>query len=517
MFYVSMSKDAMSKVIDHAKSTPEKEVIGVLTGRMDNQTLIVEDAVSGETVRSEKNVVMPGETLAKIADDIINRRTKGNIIGWYHSHPGYGVFMSEVDKETQSKLQQFSPYIVALVSDPSTGEFKFFTHDEKSKSTETLTHDRVHFYGPGEKSVPESFRKTKTAPRLPATPPPSIAPPQRPPLTRRQVYALVTAMVLIAAIVTGALLMVTISGPISPLRMDHGPVTSGTIGNDIKLIANVSGPVMEVLVYYKLSKDATWKSDNMLLISGMRDTYSYTIRGNDVTGNLDYYITASDSAGNEISIPTSTIVIRDFDVDISESQLTIYVGQTKTTTVTVKSINDFGLPVSLSAPNRPPGVASVSFTPPQVAPPKSGEATSTMKVTLVPSAETGEYEMEVQAKYGQVTRTISVTILVSGFEISVSPLSVTIQKGKTATYTVTLDIKKGFTDTVSLDVTGLPSKGIEQTRILVINKKIAAQGTTTLTMEIVTRSDVPAGTYNLKIVASGGELTQEERVTLIIQ
>jgi uncharacterized membrane protein len=63
----------------------------------------------------------------------------------------------------------------------------------------------------------------------------------------------------------------------------------------------------------------------------------------------------------------------------------------------------------------------------------------------------------------------------------------------------------------------LPSKGIEKTRIILSNDRIDIQGTTTFTIEIVTRSDVPAGTYDLTIVASGGGITDQEGVTLIIQ
>jgi proteasome lid subunit RPN8/RPN11 len=515
-----MSKEAMSKVIDHVKSVPDKEVIGVLIGKMDDDILIVEDALSGDMIEDEKKVVMPGETLARIADDIVNKKVKGNIVGWYHSHPGYGVFMSEVDNDTQSKLQQFSPYVVALVSDSSTGEFKFFSHDEKSKVAQTLANSQVHFYGPGEASVPENLRKGAIQPRPPPTPPPSVVPAPRQPLTRRQIYALISLVVIIAAVVTGVLLIIGLSGPSGSLKIDHNPVTSGLIGNDVKLIANATGGVggvKDVIISYKLSKDAVWKNDNMLLISKESNSYSYTIRGGDVTGNLDYYITASDISGNKVTTPTATIVIGDFEIDTSNSQLTVYVGQSKTTTLVVRSINDFSSSVFLEAPDRPSVVASVSFSPQQVTPSKGGEATSTMKVTLVPSANTGEYPLTIQARYGQVTRSMTITVLVSGFDISASPSSVTVQKGKTAIYTVTLDIKKGFTDAISFDITGLPSRGIDQTRILVSNKKIATQGITTLTMEIVTKSDASAGTYNLNIVATGGGITQQETVTLIIQ
>jgi proteasome lid subunit RPN8/RPN11 len=517
-----MSKNLMSKIMDHLKSAPEEEVIGVLIGRMNDQVLIVQDAVSGEGLREEKKVVLPGESLAKIADDIVKRKVEGNIVGWYHSHPGYGVFMSEVDKDTQSKLNQFSPYIVALVSDPSTGEFKFFAQDEKSRSVQPIPDSQIHLYGSGEEMIPQSFKRTGLVPRPTPepTPPPTSFPPSRQPFTRRQIYALIALIVIIAGVVAGILIGAALWGTSSALKLDHGPVTTGMIGNDIHLTANATGGVggvSEVLVYYKLSEETTWKSGNMLLISKEGYTYSYTIPSNDVTGNLDYYIVASDAATNKVTTHTTTIIIGDFQVDTAETQVTIYVGQSKTTTVLIRSLNGFSSQVTLDVPNRPSGIASVSFSPQELSPPKDGEITSTMKVTVVPSANTGEYQMQIQAKYGQVQRTTTIIILVAGFDISATPSSVTIQRGKTASYTVTLTVTKGFTDTISIELTGLPSKGIDQTSIILPNREIAMQGTTTLTLEIVTKSDVPAGNYSLKIGVTGGGITSEEAVTLIIQ
>jgi len=106
---------------------------------------------------------------------------------------------------------------------------------------------------------------------------------------------------------------------------------------------------------------------------------------------------------------------------------------------------------------------------------------------------------------------------VTDFRIAVSQSSIVVSRGKTGTFTGNLEIKKGFKDPISLELRGLPSKGIEKTRIILSNDRIDIQGTTTFTVEIVTRSDIPTGTYDLTIVASGGGITDQEGVTLIIQ
>ena len=41
-----------------------------------------------------------------------------NVIGWYHSHPGYGCWLSGIDVNTQKDNQKFLSMFVAVVVDP---------------------------------------------------------------------------------------------------------------------------------------------------------------------------------------------------------------------------------------------------------------------------------------------------------------------------------------------------------------------------------------------------------------
>jgi len=133
LFYVSVSRDVLSKVIEHVRSSPFEQM-GFLIGYLNGQVLIIDEVVTGEIQSSTTEVILPAETIAKIADQIVRGKVKGNIVGWYHSHPTGGVFLSDTDVGTQLKLQQFSPYVVALVVDPNTGEMGFFTVDSGSRS-----------------------------------------------------------------------------------------------------------------------------------------------------------------------------------------------------------------------------------------------------------------------------------------------------------------------------------------------------------------------------------------------
>ncbi len=157
---MSISNEILERVMLQAKENPDREVIGVLIGRMDDGVLSVEDAVTGEMESEATRATMSTETIAKIADDILNKKIKGNVVGWYHSHPGLGVYMSEIDVATQAKLQQFSPYIVALVVDPSKDEVGFYTLDPLTMRSILIGEEYTHIYNPDEEYIPPNFKLT---------------------------------------------------------------------------------------------------------------------------------------------------------------------------------------------------------------------------------------------------------------------------------------------------------------------------------------------------------------------
>jgi proteasome lid subunit RPN8/RPN11 len=129
--YVSIWKP-VNDLIAQVSRDSENEVIGLLLGRLENDTLIIGDSITGDFEGEQNHVVMPANTLAKIADDMLNGRIKGNIVGWYHSHTESGLAFSETDIQTQKNLQQFSSLITAMVIDVKTGEVGYFRVDPQT-------------------------------------------------------------------------------------------------------------------------------------------------------------------------------------------------------------------------------------------------------------------------------------------------------------------------------------------------------------------------------------------------
>jgi proteasome lid subunit RPN8/RPN11 len=121
LFNINIASIVLDRISADVRRPYER--IGLLIGSLLDDGLWVNDIVVGGDNDSETSCVLSAEKLAKVADDIVRGRLDGRIVGWYHSHPGYGIFMSETDLATHGKLLQFSPFVIALVVDPEINQF----------------------------------------------------------------------------------------------------------------------------------------------------------------------------------------------------------------------------------------------------------------------------------------------------------------------------------------------------------------------------------------------------------
>jgi proteasome lid subunit RPN8/RPN11 len=119
------------------------EQIGLLIGEFSDNQLVIYDAISGTSSANRSLSILSPEILAEVADDILNGRINGRIIGWYHSHLGSGVFMSPIDIETHSRLLQFSNDVIAMVMDSVANQFGIFIYDAQSGSLVQLPEEYI--------------------------------------------------------------------------------------------------------------------------------------------------------------------------------------------------------------------------------------------------------------------------------------------------------------------------------------------------------------------------------------
>ena len=128
---VYIRKGALAEAIEQAKKAVPDETIGFMLGKVrewnERTYVVIERLVTAETDSTKTTTKFKMESLGKVAGEI---RDDEVIIGWYHSHPGYGCFLSEIDIMTHAQ-QFYKPYNVALVIDPVKNEWKFFKTDDE--------------------------------------------------------------------------------------------------------------------------------------------------------------------------------------------------------------------------------------------------------------------------------------------------------------------------------------------------------------------------------------------------
>lgn len=108
-------------MVMHARSGGSIEVMGLMQGKIAGDTFIVTDAFRLPVEGTETRVNAQDEANEYMVGYLQACREQGkleNAVGWYHSHPGYGCWLSGIDVNTQATQQTFSDPFLAVVIDP---------------------------------------------------------------------------------------------------------------------------------------------------------------------------------------------------------------------------------------------------------------------------------------------------------------------------------------------------------------------------------------------------------------
>ncbi|UCG85631.1 MAG: Mov34/MPN/PAD-1 family protein, partial [Gemmatimonadota bacterium] len=108
---VAIERRPYAELVGHAKESLDMEVCGVLVGDVceDEEGLFVDvkATIRGAAARAgSAHVTYTQETWNDIHRELEQRYPDRSIVGWYHSHPGFGVTFSEMDVFIQ---QNFFP------------------------------------------------------------------------------------------------------------------------------------------------------------------------------------------------------------------------------------------------------------------------------------------------------------------------------------------------------------------------------------------------------------------------
>jgi len=119
---VEMKSQVLRDIRQHARSSMSAEICGVLIGRVEGEKTVVESSIEGEDARQGgSHVTFTQDTWTHIYKIKDSEYPEKRIVGWYHSHPGFGIFLSEHDTFIHKNF--FSdPSQIAWVYDPHSDE-----------------------------------------------------------------------------------------------------------------------------------------------------------------------------------------------------------------------------------------------------------------------------------------------------------------------------------------------------------------------------------------------------------
>ena len=133
-------------MVMHARSGGSIEVMGIMQGKTSGDTFIVTDAFRLPVEGTETRVNAADDANEYLVQYLTSCRENGrseNAVGWYHSHPGYGCWLSGIDVATQETQQYQDPFLAVVVDPDRTisagrveiGAFRTYPQDYKPPST----------------------------------------------------------------------------------------------------------------------------------------------------------------------------------------------------------------------------------------------------------------------------------------------------------------------------------------------------------------------------------------------
>lgn len=122
---IAIARDAYADLTAHAKDSLDAEVCGVLVGNLcedaDGPFVSVEAIIRGAAARNAStHVTFTQETWTQIHQAKERDHPTRQIVGWYHTHPGFGVEFSEMDLFVHRNFFSGAGQI-AFVTDPLGG------------------------------------------------------------------------------------------------------------------------------------------------------------------------------------------------------------------------------------------------------------------------------------------------------------------------------------------------------------------------------------------------------------
>jgi proteasome lid subunit RPN8/RPN11 len=165
-FVIVAQRSVIDAVHAHGESDTGVEICGVLVGNVHHDRispyLLIDGHIRGDKATSKQTqVTFTAETWDSIQKAMERDHAGKKIVGWYHTHPGFGLFLSGMDLFIQDNFFNL-PWQVAWVYDPIARIDGMFVWREgrsekvdflieEDRETTASTSDSIGPTSPGEK------------------------------------------------------------------------------------------------------------------------------------------------------------------------------------------------------------------------------------------------------------------------------------------------------------------------------------------------------------------------------
>jgi proteasome lid subunit RPN8/RPN11 len=498
--YVSIWKSSYDQIIKAATES-RNEIIGLLIGKLENDILIIDEPATGKFSGQQDRVVLSPVTIARIADDLLKGRLKGNIVGWYHSHVQGGIFFSQTDLDTQKRFQQFSPLTVGMVVDAITGDVGYFRIDKNGKPIR-IPQERVRVYKEKADATPtRPSPKSLTRPRI-----------------RRSFPARFTIGIALIALVASLAFLggVLYQGSSTAPSIHHNPVLTAVVGSPISITAD-SMEIGNITLFYASGGGSFTQAPMILKKPG---EFQYTIPGSQVIANMTYYMEGATRSGTEVTTRPYYVRVSDFKLLQPSQSLTVYRNATKPTNTELRiiSINGFSNQVTLSTTGIPHGVNAII--------PSQGVPDTTLNMSIMADANAPlqTFSLFVSAFYTSpdsktITRISSILVTVTDFSIKINPLTWLADPSGQTSFALNMSVAQGFIAPIKLTLIGLP----EDTKIQFASSANTIQLTGPAIMTFnIQLATLKQGTYTIIVTATavlenGDSISHSDTAQLIVR
>ncbi|HXA83734.1 MAG TPA: hypothetical protein VNZ47_01585 [Candidatus Dormibacteraeota bacterium] len=227
---------------------------------------------------------------------------------------------------------------------------------------------------------------------------------------------------------------------------------------------------------------------------------TYVANGTSYVIQLEF----SNAANNCVTFPA--VSGPNYTLSASPSSLTVTQGSSGSSTITVTPSGGFTGSVSLSTSALPSGVTASFGTNPTT-------GSSVVTFTASSTATTGTSSVTITGVSGTLSHTTSISLTVNAtatpnFSLSASPSSLTVKQGTSGSSTITVTPSGGFTGSVTLSNSALPS-GV--TAVFGTNPT-----TSSSTLTFTASSTATTGTSSITVTGTSGTLTHTTSISLTI-